>query len=226
MPGIIVIGSQWGDEGKGKVVDVFSAQADYVVRYQGGANAGHTLVVDGKKTILHLVPSGILHSTATCVIGSGVVLDVEKLFEEIQALQVNGLLKDPNQLLISDSATVLLSHHRALDQAREKAAGLEKIGTTGKGIGPAYEDRASRKAILFGDLFDQKTLKEKIEASLKEKNFLLEKMYKAQPINADEVLAQATHFAEKLAPFRCRDTSLVVYKALKKNKKVDRKSVV
>lgn len=220
MPGIIVIGSQWGDEGKGKVVDVFSAQADYVVRYQGGANAGHTLVVDGKKTILHLVPSGILHSTATCVIGSGVVLDVEKLFEEIQALQVNGLLKDPNQLLISDSATVLLSHHRALDQAREKAAGLEKIGTTGKGIGPAYEDRASRKAILFGDLFDQKTLKEKIEASLKEKNFLLEKMYKAQPINADEVLAQATHFAEKLAPFRCRDTSLVVYKALKKNKKV------
>ena len=220
MPGIIVIGSQWGDEGKGKVVDVFSAQADYVVRYQGGANAGHTLVVNGKKTILHLVPSGILHPSATCVIGSGVVLDVEKLFEEIQALQVNGLLKDPSQLLISDSATVLLSHHRALDQAREKAAGLEKIGTTGKGIGPAYEDRASRKAILFGDLFDQKTLKEKIEASLKEKNFLLEKLYKAKPIDADEVLTQATHFAEKLAPFRCRDTSLVVYKALKKNKKV------
>ncbi len=137
MPGIIVIGAQWGDEGKGKVVDVFSAQADFVVRYQGGANAGHTLVVDGKKTVLHLVPSGVLHPNAICVIGAGVVLDVETLAQEIEALQVAGLLKDPKQLLISDSATVLLSYHRELDQAREKSAGLEKIGTTGKRIGPA-----------------------------------------------------------------------------------------
>lgn len=220
MPGIIVIGSQWGDEGKGKVVDVFSSQADYVVRYQGGANAGHTLVVDGKKTVLHLVPSGILHANTVCVIGAGVVLDVEKLSEEILALQENGLLKEPKQLLISDSATVLLSYHRQLDQAREKAAGLEKIGTTGKGIGPAYEDRASRKAILFGDLFNAQTLKVKLESSLKEKNFLLEKLYKQQPADVDKVLAQALAAAEKLAPFRCRDTSLVVYKALRQNKKI------
>lgn len=215
-----MIGSQWGDEGKGKVVDVFSSQSDYVVRYQGGANAGHTLVVDGKKTVLHLVPSGILHPTAICVIGAGVVLDIEKLAEEIQALQENGLLKDPKQLLISDSATVLLSYHRELDQAREKAAGLEKIGTTGKGIGPAYEDRASRKAILFGDLFNPKTLRSKIEASLKEKNFLLEKMYKQKPVSLDEVLERATQAADKLAPFRCKDTSLIVHKALRQNKKV------
>lgn len=220
MPGIIVIGSQWGDEGKGKVVDVFSSQSDYVVRYQGGANAGHTLVVDGKKTVLHLVPSGVLHPNTVCVIGAGVVLDIEKLSEEISALRTNGLLADPKQLLISDSATVLLSYHRMLDQAREKAAGLEKIGTTGKGIGPAYEDRASRKAILFGDLFNERTLKAKLEASLKEKNFLLEKMYKQPPVKIDDVMKSVAEFAEKLAPYRCRDTSLVVHKGLRMNKKI------
>jgi adenylosuccinate synthase len=220
MPANIVIGSQWGDEGKGKVVDVFSAQADFVVRYQGGANAGHTLVVDGKKTVLHLVPSGVLHPNTVCVIGAGVVLDIEKLSEEIEALQKNGLLKDPKQLLISDSATVLLSYHRQLDQAREKAAGLEKIGTTGKGIGPAYEDRASRKAILFGDLFNSQTLKAKLEASLKEKNFLLEKMYGQPAVKAQDVYDAALRSAEKLAPFRCKDTSFVVHKALKQNKKI------
>lgn len=220
MPGIIVIGAQWGDEGKGKVVDVFSAQADYVVRYQGGANAGHTLVVDGKKTVLHLVPSGVLHPNAVCVIGAGVVLDIETMSQEIEALQAAGLLKDPKQLLISDSATVLLSYHRALDQAREKSAGLEKIGTTGKGIGPAYEDRASRKAILFGDLFNASSLKKKLEESLKEKNFLLEKMYKQPAVKVDDVLAQVERYAEKLAPFRCKDTSLIVHKALKQNRKV------
>lgn len=220
MPGIIVIGAQWGDEGKGKVIDVFSSQADFVVRYQGGANAGHTLVVDGKKTILHLVPSGVLHPNTVCVIGAGVVLDVEKLAEEIEALQKNGQLKNPSQLLISDSATVLLSYHRQLDQAREAAAGLEKIGTTGKGIGPAYEDRASRKAILFGDLFNTQGLKAKLESSLKEKNFLLEKMYGQKPVNVEEVLASAHRAAEKLAPFRCKDTSYVVHKALKQDKKV------
>lgn len=220
MPGIIVVGAQWGDEGKGKVVDVFSSQADFVVRYQGGANAGHTLVVEGKKTVLHLVPSGILHQNTTCIIGAGVVLDVETVAREIAALQTAGLLQDPKQLLISDSATVLLSYHRQLDQAREKAAGLEKIGTTGKGIGPAYEDRASRKAILFGDLFNQGTLRAKLESSLKEKNFLLEKMYGQPPVSVDEVMKNAVEVAEKLAPFRCRDTSLLVHKALKANKKV------
>lgn len=220
MAGIIVIGAQWGDEGKGKVVDVFSAQSDYVVRYQGGANAGHTLVVDDKTTVLHLVPSGVLHEHTTCVIGAGVVLDIEKLADEIRALKVNGLLKKPQQLLISDSATVLLTYHRALDQAREKAAGLEKIGTTGKGIGPAYEDRASRKAILFGDLFNPDTLKAKLEASLNEKNFLLEKMYNEPAQSVDHILENVKTITEELRPHRCKDTSLMVHKAIKQNKKV------
>lgn len=220
MPGIVVVGSQWGDEGKGKVVDVFSAEADYVVRYQGGANAGHTLIVDGKKTVLHLVPSGILHPTATCIIAAGVVLDVETLWDEICALKVNGLLSNPTQLLISDSATVIGGYHKALDLARETAAGNEKIGTTGRGIGPAYEDRASRKALLFGDLFQTDTLRRKLEISLEEKNFLLEKVYKAKPINLDEQIEIFKKLARDLAPYRCRDTSLVIHKSLKMGKKV------
>ena len=220
MPGIIVVGAQWGDEGKGKVVDVFSAQADYVVRYQGGANAGHTLVVEGKKTILHLIPSGILHPETVCIIAAGVVLDIETLCQEIEALKKNGLIQNPKQLLISDSATVLLPYHRLLDQARETALGREKIGTTGKGIGPAYEDRASRKAILFGDLFNRDSLKAKLEAALKEKNFLLEHYYKTTPVDVDKLLEPIAGWAERLSPYRCRDTSLVIHKALKATKKV------
>lgn len=220
MPGIIVVGSQWGDEGKGKVVDVFSSQADLVVRYQGGANAGHTLVANGKKRVLHLIPSGILHPSCTCIVGAGVVLDIDAAAEEIKALKENGLIERNEQLLISDSCTVLLSYHRELDQAREKMLGNEKIGTTGKGIGPAYEDRASRKAILFRDLFDEKTLRVKLEASLKEKNFLLETYYKQKPINVEELIPKIMKTAESLSPYRCSDTSLVVYKALKASKKV------
>ena len=220
LPGIIVVGSQWGDEGKGKVVDVFSAKADFVVRYQGGANAGHTLVVDGKKTILHLVPSGVLHPNTTCVIAAGCVLDVEKLVQEIKALKESGLLKENAQLMISDSATVILPYHRQLDQAREKAMGHEKIGTTGRGIGPAYEERASRTALLFGDLFQKDTLTPKLEAALKEKNFLIEKFYGETPLKRDEVLKLIDEVTAYLQPYRCRDTSLVIFKALKAGKKV------
>ncbi len=220
MPGIIVVGSQWGDEGKGKVVDVFSAQADLVVRYQGGANAGHTLVVNGIKTVLHLVPSGILHPKTTCIIAAGVVLDLEEVISEISTLKKAGLLQNPEQLRISDSATVLLSYHRLLDRAREVDLGHEKIGTTGRGIGPAYEDRASRKAILFGDLFDKETLKHKLFTSLKEKNFLLENYYKTEPVNGDALYERMLEMATELAPYRCKDASLVVHKALKGGKKV------
>lgn len=221
MPGIIVVGSQWGDEGKGKVVDVFSAESDLVVRYQGGANAGHTLVVDGKKTVLHLVPSGILHPQTKCLIAAGVVLDVAQINKEIEALQKNDLIKDKSQLQISDGATVLLSYHRQLDAAREKALKNEKIGTTGKGIGPAYEDRASRRALLFGHLFlPTDKLREKIEKSLNEKNFLLEKFYGEEPVSVDEVLEEAQKYAEKLAPYRCKDASWDIYKALKDGKRV------
>lgn len=220
MAAIIVVGSQWGDEGKGKVVDVFSAQADLVVRYQGGANAGHTLIVDGKKTVLHLVPSGVLHPNTTCIIAAGIVLDVETLWDEICALKANGLLSRSNQLLISDSATVIGAAHKALDLAREEAAGNEKIGTTGKGIGPAYEDRAGRKALLFGELFQPDTLRQKLKSSLLEKNFLLEKFYYSSPIDLDEQVAKFMKLAQDLAPYRCRDTSLVIHQALKANKKV------
>jgi len=220
VPGIIVVGSQWGDEGKGKVVDVFSAQADYVVRYQGGANAGHTLVVNGVKTVLHLVPSGILHPKTICIIGAGVVLDIEEVASEIRSLRQAGLIANPEQLRISDQATVLLSYHRALDQAREKAAGHEKIGTTGRGIGPAYEDRASRKAILFGDIFDETKLREKLEAAIKEKNFLLKEYYKVDPIDVDELYKRILELAKELAPYRCKDASMLIHKALRSGKKV------
>lgn len=220
MSGTIVVGSQWGDEGKGKVVDVFSAEANYVVRYQGGANAGHTLIVDGQKTVLHLVPSGILHKNTVCVIGPGVVLDIETVHNEIKALQDSGQITDPSQLLISELCTVLMPYHRELDKAREIAAGHEKIGTTGKGIGPAYEDRASRKAILFGDLFYKDTLRKKLELSLKEKNLLLEKCYGLPKVDIDKTLSQMDNLAELLKPYRCKDTSLIISKALKADKKV------
>lgn len=220
MPGIIVVGSQWGDEGKGKVVDVFSAQADLVVRYQGGANAGHTLVVNGVKTVLHLVPSGILHPKTICAIAAGVVLDLEEVASEIRSLKEAGLLQNPEQLRISDQATVLLSYHRRLDTAREKALGHEKIGTTGRGIGPAYEDRASRKAILFGDLFEADKLRDKLEASLQEKNFLLKEYFKAEPVDADELYQRLLELARELEPYRAKDTSMLVHRALRAGKKV------
>ena len=220
MAGIVVVGAQWGDEGKGKVVDVFSAHADLVVRYQGGANAGHTLVVNGVKTVLHLIPSGVLHPKCNCMIAPGVVLDIEEVVKEIRDLKAAGVLTKPEQLKISDQCTVLLSYHRKLDAAREVAAGNEKIGTTGKGIGPAYEDRASRKAILFGDLFDRERLKGKLEASLKEKNFLLEQFYKQEPVEVEPLFNRLVELAAELEPYRSKDTSLVVHRAIKAGKKV------
>lgn len=220
MSAIVVIGSQWGDEGKGKVVDVFSAKSDYVVRYQGGANAGHTLIVNGHKTILHLIPSGILHPNTKCIIGPGVVLDAETLVREIEALQKAGHLNDPSQLIISESCTVLMPYHRKLDQMREEKLKNEKIGTTGKGIGPAYEDRASRRAILVGDLFNDKTLQWKLEKSLEEKNYLLKNLYNSEGFKVEDMMAQLREYAEKLAPYRTKDTSLIIHKALKQGKKV------
>lgn len=221
MSGIVVVGAQWGDEGKGKLVDVFAAKADTVVRYQGGANAGHTLVVNGQKTVLHLIPSGILHPNTTCVITSGVVIDIFGILEEIRKLKANQLLSEAKQLMISDAATIILPFHKALDAAREASLSDNgKIGTTGKGIGPAYEDRASRRAILLGDLYDLNTLKAKLELSLKEKNHILEHLYKTQPIAIEPLLAQLQVAAEELAPYRCKDTSLVISKSLKANKSV------
>ena len=221
MPGIIVIGAQWGDEGKGKAVDVFSAQSDYVIRYQGGANAGHTLKINGQTKVLHLIPSGVFHSNTTCLIAAGVVLDIESLCDEIRALKASGYLQNPSQLLVSDSAAVLLKYHKLLDQAREGYANGVKIGTTGKGIGPAYEDRASRKALLFADLFsDPKLLKQKLEQAIQEKKFLIEKFYGLKVPSVEELLEQILRLKNELKPHRCRDVSRIINQALRENKKV------
>ena len=222
MPGVIVMGAQWGDEGKGKAVDAFSSQADYVVRYQGGANAGHTLYVKGKKKILHLIPSGVFSTDTVCVIAAGVAVDIEVLAREIRLLKDSGLPLPPGKLMVSDSATLLMSWHRTLDQVREQQNGRgSRIGTTGRGIGPAYEDRASRQALLFGDIFESpQILKQKLKSSLREKNFLLQKCYGQKAFETEEVLSQILTLREELRPYRTPDTSAVIDTALKKGKKV------
>lgn len=220
MSGIVVVGAQWGDEGKGKIVDVFAAKADMVVRYQGGANAGHTLVVDGVKTVLHLIPSGILHADTTCVIAPGVVIDIEALAGEIRKLKSNGYLQNSKQLLISDSCTLILPYHKALDAARESSLSNEKIGTTGKGIGPAYEDRAARRALVFGDLFDPETLGKKLDLALSEKNSLLEKVYGVKGFDKKDLIPTLKAMAEELAPYRSKDVSLVIHKNVKAGRRV------
>jgi adenylosuccinate synthase len=220
MSGIVVVGAQWGDEGKGKIVDVFAAKADMVVRYQGGANAGHTLVVNGEKTVLHLIPSGILHEGTTCVVAPGVVIDVEGILNEIRKLKTSGFLQNPKQLLISDSCTIILPYHKTLDAAREKALSTAKIGTTGKGIGPAYEDRAARRALMFGDIFDIPAMRAKLELALHEKNALLEKVYGERTYTVDEMVSFLTPLAQELAPYRSKDVSSLVHKQIKSNRRV------
>ena len=221
MSGIIVIGSQWGDEGKGKLVDIFASQMDYVVRYQGGANAGHTLNINGDKIILHLIPSGVLRSHTTCVIGAGVVLDVFGVMDEIQALKKFGYLKNDHQLVISESATVLLDYHKHLDQLREEKAGKLKIGTTGRGIGPAYEDRISRKALCFKDLFlPVDELKEKIILSSKEKLFLMKDYYQYENYSIDSLLEKLIPVRKVLKPYCSKDTSLLIHHAFQDGKRI------
>ncbi len=221
MLGVAVVGAQWGDEGKGKAVDALAAEADYVVRCQGGSNAGHTLRAGGRDLVLHLIPSGILHPHVVCVIAAGAALDVEAVCGEIAALKSLGFLKSEKQLKISDSSTLLLPHHKAIDQAREARAGSGKIGTTGKGVGPAYESRAGRTALLFGDLFgDKASLLKKIQASLREKNFLLEKLYSQKPFDPEELLSDLLERRETLRPFRFSRGPLKIRQALQEGKKV------
>ena len=221
MPALIVIGSQWGDEGKGKLIDIMSSKADFVVRYQGGANAGHTLKVQGEQIIVHLVPSAVFHPKVKCLISGGVVLDLEGLCEEIQGLKKSGKLENDTQLLISDSATLLLDQHKQLDQAREEMAVKTKIGTTGKGIGPAYESRASRKALLFSDLFEKdQVLLHKLKEQFKETQYLLKNFYNKEPISVEQTFEKIKNYREVLKAYRCSDMSLLLDRALKQNKKV------
>ncbi|NVJ06875.1 adenylosuccinate synthase [Myxococcus sp. AM001] len=212
MPNVVVIGAQWGDEGKGKVVDLLTEHAQVVVRFQGGNNAGHTLVVGGQKTVLHLIPSGILHPGKTCVIGNGVVVDPAVLVGEIDALKVRGFLKDDAQLLISDNAHVIFPWHKLLDSFREKARGGSAIGTTGRGIGPAYEDKVARRGIRMRDLLNADRLRTRIEArlpaALDELKDLCARAGDPVPqLEVPQVLAEFTALGERLKPF-VHDASL------------------
>jgi len=201
MPNTVVVGTQWGDEGKGKVVDLLTAGADMVVRFQGGNNAGHTLVVEGKKFIFHLIPSGILYEGKKCLIGNGVVVDPGVLLEELENLTKAGIHVGPERLGLSEKAHIIMPYHKAIDLAGEAAKGKEKIGTTGRGIGPCYEDKAARIGIRAIDLTEPETLEKKIEACLKEKNFYLERFLGGEVLDGDAVLEEALAFGEKLSPF-------------------------
>jgi adenylosuccinate synthase len=217
MPVRVVIGAQWGDEGKGKIVDLLSSETEFVVRYQGGANAGHTIKFDGQTFVLHLIPSGIFHKNTTCIIGNGVVIDPIKLLEEIDAVKKLGI--DPTgRLLVSETAHVILPYHKALDQARESTRGDNKIGTTGRGIGPAYVHKTARIGIRMLDLLDTSDLKDKIAYALKDTNVLL-KLYGAEPMDPDVVLNDVLHCSDKLRPYICNTTNLL-HEAYEKDKHI------
>ncbi len=222
MAANVVIGAQWGDEGKGKVVDLYTEFADVVVRFQGGNNAGHTLVVerDGEvqKTVLHLIPSGILHANKTCVIGQGVVLDPNVLLQEIDALRQRGYLARDEQLLIADDASVIMPYHRLLDVLREQAKGSDKIGTTGRGIGPCYEDKVGRRSIFVRDLLDEARLADKLEANLAEKNVLLQ-WHGHEPLEFETLLDEMLAYGERIERF-VGDADRFVYDQVSRGRNV------
>jgi len=196
---VVVIGTQWGDEGKGKIVDLLTDRASAVVRFQGGHNAGHTLVIDGNKTVLHLIPSGILRVAVRCLIGNGVVLSPTALLEEIQMLEASGV-PARERLGISESCALILPYHIALDQAREAARGKKAIGTTGRGIGPAYEDKVSRRGIRLGEMLDPDHFRERLAEVMEYHNFALKNYFKAEPVDYRKVLDEALAQAEQIAP--------------------------
>jgi adenylosuccinate synthase len=196
---VVVLGAQWGDEGKGKVVDLLTAEADAVVRFQGGHNAGHTLVIDGHRTVLHLIPSGILHQDTQCVIGNGVVLSPEALFEEIAMLERAGVAPR-ERLCVSEACPLILPVHVALDRARETRRGAGAIGTTGRGIGPAYEDKVSRQGLRVNDLFQPERFAAKLEALLDFHNFSLQHYFGVKPVEFQRTLDEALALAEDLRP--------------------------
>ena len=194
---VVVVGTQWGDEGKGKIVDLLTDKADVVARFQGGHNAGHTLVIGESKTVLHLVPSGILRPDVECLIGNGVVLAPDALIKEINLLEHTGL-DVKSRLFVSEACPLILSYHCQLDQAREKAKGDKAIGTTGRGIGPAYEDKVARRSVRAGDLLDADRLNQKLETVLDLHNFVLEKRFGEQPVDLHQLYDQCLGFAEQL----------------------------
>jgi adenylosuccinate synthase len=205
---VVILGSQWGDEGKGKIVDLLTDKASLVARFQGGHNAGHTLVIDGIKTALHLVPSGILREHVTCVIGNGVVVSPDALLKEIRMLEKRGVLVR-DRLKVSGSCPLILSYHVALDVARETVRGNAKIGTTGRGIGPAYEDKVARRALRLGDLANMDVFAEKLREVLEYHNFALTQFYKTDAIDFDKTLAEAKEWAAELLPMKADVTKIL-----------------
>ncbi len=202
MANVVVVGTQWGDEGKGKIVDLLTRYADYIVRFQGGNNAGHTLVVDGKQFIFHIIPSGILYENKKCMIGNGVVVDPAVLLDEIEELNANGLPVTPERMTISENAHLIMPYHKSIDLGSEASLqDSKKIGTTGRGIGPCYGDKILRKGIKMGDLLDVDLFKDKLRENVEEKNFLLNERYKGQPVVFDDIYGLFMEYAERLAPY-------------------------
>ncbi|MBN2032070.1 MAG: adenylosuccinate synthase [Deltaproteobacteria bacterium] len=219
MANVVIVGTQWGDEGKGKVVDCLAAEADMVVRFQGGNNAGHTLVVKGCKTICHLIPSGILHREKKCLIGNGVVIDPEVLLEEMETLRQKGVEVAPQNLSLSERAHLIMPYHKAVDMAREEAKGKDKLGTTGRGIGPCYEDKVARTGIRVVDLLEPDTLRKKMKTNLEEKNFILTRWLKAEPLEFKPIYERYLAFGRILEPF-ITDVSLELEEAMCRGKKI------
>lgn len=219
MANVVVVGTQWGDEGKGKIVDLLTEYADLVVRYQGGNNAGHTLVVQGQKFIFHLIPSGILHPGKQCLIGNGVVIDPAVLLQEIARLEERGVKVGPHNLRLSERAHVIMPYHQRLDLARERAKGDGKIGTTGRGIGPCYEDKIARCGIRVIDLLDPEVLRQKIDQNLREKNFILEKLLDDEPLDAGQIYATYRDYGQQLKPFAA-NISLLLDEAVRAGKNI------
>lgn len=211
MPAIVIVGAQWGDEGKGKATDLLGDRIDYVVKFNGGNNAGHTVVIGDEKYALHLLPSGILTSGVVPVISNGVVIDIEVLFHELEALQARGI--DVSRLLVSANAHVITQYHRTIDKVTERFLGKRQIGTTGRGIGPAYADKINRVGIRIQDLFDENILRQKVEGALDQKNHLLVKVFNRRAITVDEIVADLLAYAERLRPM-VADTALVLNEAL------------
>jgi adenylosuccinate synthase len=218
MPNVVIIGAQWGDEGKGKIVDLLTEKFDIVTRYQGGHNAGHTVIVGTRKYVLHLIPSGILHAGKTCVIGHGVVLDPKALLEEIRKLEESGVQVQGN-LLISNRTHVIFPYHRAVETATEEALGDRRIGTTSRGIGPAYEDKTGRRGIRLAELLNPELLRQAIGEAVREKNLILQSLYGHPPLEATAIYEEYSGYAELMRPLVI-DTAVFLNREIRKGKSI------
>jgi adenylosuccinate synthase len=219
MANVIVVGTQWGDEGKGKIVDLYAQEANVIARFQGGNNAGHTLVVEGVQTILHLIPSGILHNNKICILGNGMVINPSVLIQEIDELKDRRLLPPETQLFVSEYAHIIMPYHQRLDSAREKRKGNEKIGTTGRGIGPAYEDKIARVGIRLCDLLDDEVFREKLNKNVEEKNFYLTELCKEEPVDGDAIYTEFQKYADRLRGYAA-NTSIIIDREMKNGKNI------